>query len=92
MKLLQSITAAGILLVSTSAMAAWGPFSKNNNHSGNNNWGGDGYNNAISDMMGDMMGDMQMDMDFSFKMKARGNGRGRGNGSNYWNGYSIHLC
>ena len=72
MKILQVVTAAVILVISTSASAWPGPFDNdddrygnrwNNNNWNNNNWNNRWDNNAFGDMMSDVMGDMSGDMD-----------------------------
>lgn len=96
MKTLLAFITIGLLTISTSSMAWWGPFDNEHdrydnrwNSNNNNNWNNRLDNNAFGDFMGDMMGDMSGDMDVEIKFKIRGKGRadGRGYGynDNYWN-------
>ncbi len=90
MKRIKAMFAAGLILLSSSAVAIDMPWDddRHDRWRGDNRWG----NNFdfFDDIWGDMFGDMAGDFDFEIRIRANaegwGRGRGKGRGDNYWRG------
>ena len=87
---IKAIFAAGLILLSSSAIAIDMPWD-NDRHDrwrGDNRWANDF--DFFDDIWGDMFGDMAGDFDFEIRIRANaegwGRGRGKGRSDNYWRG------
>jgi len=90
MKVILTVTATLITIMSTSADAWWGNNNRNNwnnNNWNNNNWDNRGYYDGNYDGSGKTSGDGKIDFhaDFKVKMKMRNRGNSRIDAYNYGN-------